>query len=199
MNQARLIGKRITRAENEYIRRHKPMSIWVASKNMFFTVKQRQGVYGATRADVFALTLEVLPIPRDRDFIDLGSGFGGITYTAGLYFRRAMGVELSPSIYDAAMAIKPELGLNKHVSFWNNDLLDVDLSKFGVIHFYEPFFDNLAVKLAERFQAVKPGTVVIPHLEPSMLAHVLPPEQYDQLLPADPARAPKVFTAFQRV
>lgn len=200
MERALIIQKSIIQAEQDYVSKNRPECLNTVRRKMFFTNEPRTAVYGSTREDMFALTLEVLPIPRNCDFVDLGAGFGGVTFTAGMYFNgRSIGIELSPGLYNAALALMPELDFTNRVSFWNKDFLKEDLSRFGVVHIYEPFWEDLAEELERKFGELLPGTVVIPHLAPRVINHALPPENFERILPEDPARAPSTFMAFMRL
>lgn len=193
------IQRKIVSTEEEFIKTHKPLCFG-KGRRFFYTEAPHVGVYGASNEYKFALTIERLELPLDRDFGDFGSGFGGITFTGGLYFRKAVGYEKDVRIFQEADRLKAELAFEKNVNFKNKDFLKADWSMFGVIFIFAPFWEGLELELAQKMPGVERGTIIIPLLAPEVLSWVMSSSHFQMIYPKSAAdkRLP-LFAAYERI
>ena len=107
--------------------------------------------------------LRLVDLRKDDVLYDLGSGDGRIPITAAArYGTRAVGIDIDPVRIDEAEANARQRGVDRLVSFRQEDLFQADFSDATVITLY--LFPDLNLKLRPRLLAtLRPGTRIVSH------------------------------------
>lgn len=107
--------------------------------------------------------LRLVDLRKEDVLYDLGSGDGRIPITAAArYGIRAIGIDIDPVRIDEAEANARERGVERLVSFRQEDLFQADFSDATVVTLY--LFPDLNLKLRPRLLAtLKPGTRIVSH------------------------------------
>jgi len=110
---------------------------------------------------------------KDRDFLDLGSGFGTVVFLASLFCRSAAGVEIHSDLHACAVGI--ESGLRKDgvidapVSLMCDDFTgDFDITPYSFVYVYKPYFAK-PDKMLQKLRETRPGTLILADLVPQIL------------------------------
>jgi protein-L-isoaspartate O-methyltransferase len=105
--------------------------------------------------------LELANVKADEMVYDLGAGDGRIVITAAQKFNaRAVGVELSPKLYDLALSRVKQAGLEDRVKIVHANMLHVDLSPADVVTMYLLTSSNTILRPnLEKY--LKPGARVV--------------------------------------
>jgi len=98
--------------------------------------------------------------PRDT-LVDLGSGDGRIVIGAARRGASALGVDLDPTLVEAARANAERAGVAARTRFEKRDLYETDLSGASVITMY--LLPEVNMKLRPRLLALAPGTRIVSH------------------------------------
>lgn len=140
------------------------------SERKLVTDKGGSPVYGEIKYDSLQTVLNDLNIKSTDVFYDLGSGVGKATIQAYLNFpfKKAVGVELSPTRSNNAEKIKKQLeakGLikkNRKLEFHQGDIGEYNINDATVIYMCSTCYPTeLMNKLAQNFSKLKPGLIVI--------------------------------------
>lgn len=99
-------------------------------------------------------------ILKESKIIDIGSGSGVVLHVAGkMGYVNLTGVEYSKIAFNLSrMNLK-----NKTVKIINGDALGVDLSKFDVIFFFNPFCGDLAVEFFKKTPSSIKKIIMVNH------------------------------------
>lgn len=142
--------------------------------------KEMSFFYGELSVETFVRILslpEISGVDNLSKFVDLGSGRGNLVYTAAALsafsiapFRSLLGIELLPSLANNAELLLPEF--RKLVP--NASALEISLIAGDVVERFESwknadfviccctcFEESLLRMLCEKFQMLKPGTIIV--------------------------------------
>lgn len=119
--------------------------------------------YVASPPRVVTQMLEMASLKPGETLYDLGCGDGRILIAAVENYKvKAVGVEISPKLVEAATARVQKAGLTSEVRIIQGDLLEVDLSAADAVAIYlsTPLNEQLRPRL-EKY--LKPGARVVSH------------------------------------
>lgn len=124
----------------------------------------------------FSNLLGELDVGPEEHFLDLGSGVGRAVVAAALLFPRWMsaGIEIRPSLHQAAMSVKTRLPLNvsDRVHFENGDLFECSWHEASVILINSTGFeDDLMLRVAAKLKDTAAGTLAITLSQPLSPSH----------------------------
>jgi SAM-dependent methyltransferase len=107
--------------------------------------------------------LRLVDLRKGDVLYDLGSGDGRIPITAAArYGVRAVGIDIDPTRIEEAEANARERGVERLVTFRQEDLFQADFSAATVVTLY--LFPDLNLKLRPRLLAtLQPGTRIVSH------------------------------------
>jgi hypothetical protein len=107
--------------------------------------------------------LDLAEVGADDFLIDLGSGDGRIVITAAqTRGARGFGVELDPSLVDAANEAARKAGVAGRAQFYTRNLFDTEIGEASVLTLY--LLPEVNLQLRPRLLAqLKPGTRVVSH------------------------------------
>ncbi len=120
-------------------------------------------IYVPTPPEVVEEMLRIAGVGKGDVLYDLGSGDGRIPVTAAKKFGiRAVGIDIDPERIREANANARKHGVEKLVSFRNEDLFAADFSEASVVTLY--LLPDLNVKLRPKlWKELKPGTRIVSH------------------------------------
>jgi len=120
-------------------------------------------IFVPTPHDVVEEMLRVAKVGKGDVLYDLGSGDGRIPITAAKKFGiRAVGIDIDPERIREANANAKKAGVEKLVSFRQEDLFKANFGEATVVTLY--LLPDLNVKLRPRLWAeLKPGTRIVSH------------------------------------
>jgi tRNA G37 N-methylase Trm5 len=120
-------------------------------------------IYVPTPQEVVDEMLEVAKVGKGDVLYDLGSGDGRIPVTAAKRFGiRAVGIDIDPDRIREAKENARKNGVEKLVTFRNEDLFQTDFREASVVTLY--LLPDLNVKLRPRLlKELKPGTRIVSH------------------------------------
>ena len=120
-------------------------------------------IFVPTPHEVVEEMLRIARVGKGDVLYDLGSGDGRIPIAAAKKFGiRAVGIDIDPERIREARANAKKAGVEKLVSFRQEDLFKADFSEATVITLY--LLPDLNVKLRPRLWAeLKPGTRIVSH------------------------------------
>ena len=120
-------------------------------------------IFVPTPHDVVEQMLEMAKVKRGDVLYDLGSGDGRIPIAAAKKFGiRAVGIDIDPERIAEANANAKKAGVEKLVTFKQEDLFKTNFSDATVITLY--LLPDLNVKLRPRLWAeLRPGTRIVSH------------------------------------
>ncbi len=102
--------------------------------------KAQAKTYGATKARPFLKLLQILDLPRDATFVDIGSGKGRVLMLAAQAgFRRIVGIDFSPQLCD--IATQNIAAFRKHTQIQAQiDILQADATEYEFTPDQQVFF-----------------------------------------------------------
>ena len=120
-------------------------------------------IFVPTPHEVVEEMLRVAKVGKGDVLYDLGSGDGRIPIAAAKKFGiRAVGIDIDPERIREATANAKKQGVDKLVSFRQEDLFKANFSEATVVTLY--LLPDLNVKLRPRLWAeLKPGTRIVSH------------------------------------
>ena len=120
-------------------------------------------IYVPTPQEVVDEMLKVAKVGKGDVLYDLGSGDGRIPVTAAKRFGiRAVGIDIDPERIQEAKENARKNGVEKLVTFRNEDLFETDFREATVVTLY--LLPDLNVKLRPRLlKELKPGTRIVSH------------------------------------
>ena len=120
-------------------------------------------IFVPTPQEVVDEMLKVAKVGKGDVLYDLGSGDGRIPVTAAKRFGiRAVGIDIDPDRVQEAKENARKNGVEKLVSFRNEDLFQTNFSEATVVTLY--LLPDLNVKLRPRLlKELKPGTRIVSH------------------------------------
>ncbi|QZZ18677.1 methyltransferase domain-containing protein [Leptothermofonsia sichuanensis E412] len=119
--------------------------------------------YVPTPQSVVDEMLKIANVGQDDVVYDLGSGDGRIVITAArTYGARGVGIDINPSLVQAATENAREAGVSNLVEFRQQDLFKTDLSQATVVTLYLLPQINLQLR-PKLLQELKPGTRIVSH------------------------------------
>jgi len=120
-------------------------------------------IYVPTPQEVVDEMLKVAKVGKGDVLYDLGSGDGRIPVTAAKRFGiRAVGIDIDPDRIQEARENARKNGVEKLVTFRNEDLFETDFREATVVTLY--LLPDLNVKLRPRLlKDLKPGTRIVSH------------------------------------
>jgi tRNA A58 N-methylase Trm61 len=120
-------------------------------------------IYVPTPQQVVDEMLKVAGVKEGDVLYDLGSGDGRIPVTAAKRFGiRAVGIDIDPDRIKEARANAKKNGVEKLVTFRNQDLFQASFKEATVVTLY--LLPDLNVKLRPRlWKELKPGTRIVSH------------------------------------
>ncbi|HLS84673.1 MAG TPA: class I SAM-dependent methyltransferase [Burkholderiales bacterium] len=120
-------------------------------------------VFVPTPQEVVDEMLKVARVGKGDVLYDLGSGDGRIPVTAAKRFGiRAVGIDIDPQRISEARENARRAGVEKLVTFKNEDLFETDFSEATVVTLY--LLPDLNVRLMPRLlKELKPGTRIVSH------------------------------------
>ncbi|MBI2444574.1 MAG: hypothetical protein HYV42_05045 [Candidatus Magasanikbacteria bacterium] len=146
-----------------------------AGKQHWGQTPPKELTYGEVNFASFPALLAAADAPPGGTFYDLGSGTGKAVILAALLgnFRRLVGIELIPELYQTAAAVRekfnqrlrpalPQSYPEPDINFRSGDIFTEDWSEADVIFVQATCFsENLLTQLTERCQQLKPGSRII--------------------------------------
>ena len=125
--------------------------------------QQPDVIYVPTPHDVVDDMLRLANVGKGDVLYDLGSGDGRIAIAAAKkYGIRAVGIDIDPERIKEATANAKKAGVEKLVTFRQEDLFKADFREATVITLY--LLPDLNVKLRPKLWAeMKPGTRIVSH------------------------------------
>jgi ribosomal protein L11 methylase PrmA len=125
--------------------------------------QQPDVIYVPTPHDVVEDMLRLANVGKGDVLYDLGSGDGRIAIAAAKkYGIRAVGIDIDPDRIKEATANAKKAGVEKLVTFRQEDLFKADFREATVITLY--LLPDLNVKLRPKLWAeMKPGTRIVSH------------------------------------
>jgi ribosomal protein L11 methylase PrmA len=125
--------------------------------------QQPDVIYVPTPHDVVEDMLRLANVGKGDVLYDLGSGDGRIAIAAAKkYGIRAVGIDIDPERIKEATANAKKAGVEKLVTFRQEDLFKADFREATVITLY--LLPDLNVKLRPKLWAeMKPGTRIVSH------------------------------------
>jgi len=120
-------------------------------------------IYVPTPQEVVDEMLKVAKVGKGDVLYDLGSGDGRIPVTAAKRFGiRAVGIDIDPDRIQEARENARKSGVEKLVTFRNEDLFETDFREATVVTLY--LLPDLNVKLRPRLlKDLRPGTRIVSH------------------------------------
>ena len=120
-------------------------------------------IYVPTPQDVVEAMLKVADVKKGDVLYDLGSGDGRIPVTAAkLHGIRAVGIDIDPVRIQEARENAKKNGVEKLVTFRNEDLFKTNFKDATVVTLY--LLPDLNVKLRPKlWRELKPGTRIVSH------------------------------------
>ena len=120
-------------------------------------------IFVPTPQDVVEKMLDMAKVKKGDVLYDLGSGDGRIAITAAKkYGVRAVGIDIDPQRIKEARANAKKAGVEKLVTFRNEDLFKADFREASVVTLY--LLPSLNEKLRPKLWAeLKPGTRIVSH------------------------------------
>ncbi len=120
-------------------------------------------IYVPTPQEVVDRMLEVAKVKKGDVLYDLGSGDGRIPVTAAKKFGvRAVGIDIDPDRIREARENAKKNGVEKLVTFRNEDLFRANFREATVVTLY--LLPDLNVKLRPKlWRELKPGTRIVSH------------------------------------
>lgn len=120
-------------------------------------------IYVPTPPEVVEEMLKVADVKKGDVLYDLGSGDGRIPVSAAKKFGiRAVGIDIDPERIREAKANAKKNGVEKLVTFRNEDLFKANFKDATVVTLY--LLPDLNVKLRPRlWNELKPGTRIVSH------------------------------------
>ena len=120
-------------------------------------------IYVPTPQQVVDEMLKIAGVKEGDVLYDLGSGDGRIPVTAAKRFGiRAVGIDIDPDRIKEARANAKKNGVEKLVTFRNQDLFKANFKEATVVTLY--LLPDLNVKLRPRlWKELKPGTRIVSH------------------------------------
>lgn len=112
--------------------------------------------YEVTRARPFRKLLRTLDLPRDRVFVDLGSGKGRVLMLAAEYgFRKVVGVEFSSQLNAIARknlaAFRKKQPVDVDVEIVESDVVDYEIQPDQTVFFmFNPFYTVIMETIVEK-------------------------------------------------
>ncbi|MBI1840254.1 MAG: methyltransferase domain-containing protein [Verrucomicrobia bacterium] len=136
------------------IRRVEPSSLQFSAEN-----KRHASIYGATKARPFLKLMELLSLPKDATFVDIGSGKGRVLMLAPRAgFKKVVGIEFSPELCAIARR-NLELYQAKTGLACNVEIVESDASQYSytpdqtVFYMFNPFDGILVEKVVRKIGA----------------------------------------------
>jgi len=137
----------------------------------------REAVHVPTKPEItvalFDQIRQKMPLPKNINLIDLGSGLGSFASSASIYLdhlratrSHVTGVEISPSVFADSVRIAKEQGVS-NISYVNGDFAlytKDDLRPYNMLYIYRPFNENFSDVMDEVFLRTAPGTILITRL-----------------------------------
>ena len=120
-------------------------------------------IYVPTPQDVVEAMLKVADVKKGDVLYDLGSGDGRIPVTAAkLHGIRAVGIDIDPVRIQEARENAKKNGVEKLVTFRNEDLFKTNFKDATVVTLY--LLPDLNVRLRPKlWRELKPGTRIVSH------------------------------------
>ena len=120
-------------------------------------------IYDVTPQNVVEAMLKLGEVKAGDVLYDLGSGDGRIPITAARQFGiRAVGIDIDPQLIAESQANAKAAGVERLVSFRNEDLFTADIKDASVVTLF--LHDSLNEKLRPKLLAeLKPGTRIVSH------------------------------------
>jgi 23S rRNA G2445 N2-methylase RlmL len=116
----------------------------------------------STAAQTLAM-LQLAGVTRTDIVYDLGCGDGRLVVTAAQKFgSRGVGIDSDPQRIQESIANAREAGVERLVTFRNEDLFTADIHKATVVTLYQWPWINLKLR-AKLWKELKPGTRVVSH------------------------------------
>ncbi len=115
----------------------------------------------ATPDEVVERMLRIAEVGPNDFLLDLGSGDGRIVIGAARRGANALGVDIDPTLVEAARANAVRAGVASRVRFEKRDLFETDLGGASVITMY--LLPEVNMKLRPRLLALAPGTRIVSH------------------------------------
>jgi SAM-dependent methyltransferase len=127
------------------------------------TPRRPDVIYVPTNPEVVAAMLKLARVTKDDVVYDLGCGDGRIPITAARDFgARSVGIDIDPQRIAEANANLKQSGLDKRVSFRQDDLFETDIKEATVVTLY--LLQRLNEKLKPKLMRdLKPGTRIVSH------------------------------------
>jgi hypothetical protein len=128
-----------------------------------YGLTEKDLIYGETPYYTLARIIkEIRPGGGEDLFVDLGSGIGKTVFLAALnYGLPALGIEINPPLFKAAMEIKEKLKIKKAV-FIGGHVLDEDFSEGTIVFFHGTSWNqDVLLGLIKKFEELKPGALVL--------------------------------------
>ncbi|MEN9214903.1 MAG: 50S ribosomal protein L11 methyltransferase [Gloeomargarita sp. DG02_4_bins_56] len=119
--------------------------------------------YVPTPQEVVDAMLNIANVNRDDILLDLGSGDGRIVISAvkNHQVKRAVGVEIDPSLVAESRRNIQAAGVADRAEILQQNLFDTDLSKYTVITMY--LLPSVNLRLRHKLLRLKPGTRIVSH------------------------------------
>lgn len=160
--------------------------------------------YVPTPNKVVEEMLKLANVKEDDILYDLGSGDGRIVITAAQRLgTRGIGVEIDPQRIQEANKNAQKAGVDDHVQFLQQDLLQTDISKATVVTLY--LLPEINLKLRpQMLNQLKPGTRIVSHdydmgdWKPQRVVVVQGPQKGEETLYRDETCYTRLLSAPQR-
>jgi SAM-dependent methyltransferase len=135
-------------------------------------INDKSLIYGEIEFEEFAKLFKFFAKTDDKIFYDLGSGSGKACFAASFLanFKKAIGIEIIPDLYQKSQELK-SLAINSKsqftenaigLEFINNDFLKEDLSQTDVIFCNSTCFSvEIFNQLTTKFTKLKTGCFLI--------------------------------------
>lgn len=119
--------------------------------------------YVPTPQPVVDAMLKLAKVTPDDVLMDLGSGDGRIVITAAQDFKvkRAIGIEIDPSLVAESRANAKKAGLADRVQFVEGNIFTTDFGEATVITMY--LLPDINIRLRPQLLRLRPGTRIVSH------------------------------------
>ncbi len=139
----------------------------VDSYNISFAERERLNlkggdfVYGDTPFHIFLEILKAVDAGEGDVFMDLGSGCGKCVFTAAIFTKKAIGIELLPKFVEFCEDAKQKLGIS-NAEFRVGNIRDADVSEASIIYVTATTWSPAQMAaVKQRLQHAKKGARII--------------------------------------
>lgn len=124
-------------------------------------LKGNDYVYGDTPFEVFLDVLKTVQAGEEDVFMDLGSGCGRCVFTASLFVKKAVGIELLPKFVEFCNEAKQRLGI-ANAEFRVGNIREANVSEASIIYLVATTWTKPQMnEITKQLEHAKKGTRII--------------------------------------